>query len=137
MPNALAELTSLGISGLLPSTTLAQALKRPEITFEIISDIFDLNIEENISEEVEIQIKYDGYIEREKNHVKRFKDMEGKKIPLGFDYAKVPSLSREVMEKLHRVKPISLGQASRISGVTPAAISILMIELGRRKTTGG
>ncbi len=137
VPKALAELTSRGISGLLPSTTLAQALKRPEITFEIISDIFDLNIEENISEEVEIQIKYDGYIEREKGHVKRFREMEGKKIPVAFNYDQVPSLSNEVRGKLNRFRPVSLGQASRISGVTPAAISILMIELGRRRVAEG
>ncbi len=128
---ALATLTNMGISGLLPSTTLAQALRRPEISFETIDDIFDLNIPENISEEVEIQIKYDGYIEREKNHVKRFKEMEGKKIPVAFNYDQVPSLSNEVRQKLNRFQPVSLGQASRISGVTPAAISILMIELCR------
>jgi tRNA uridine 5-carboxymethylaminomethyl modification enzyme len=112
---------------------LAQALKRPEISFETIDNIFDLNIAQDISEEVEIQIKYDGYIEREKNHVKRFKEMEGKKIPAAFRYDQVPSLSREVTEKLNKFQPISLGQASRISGVTPAAISILMIELSRQR----
>ncbi len=130
---ALARLTDMGITGLLPSTTLAQALRRPEISFETIDNIFDLNIPEDIAEEVEIQVKYDGYIEREKNHVKRFKDMEGKKIPVAFNYGQVPSLSNEVRQKLMRFQPVSLGQASRISGVTPAAISILMIELGRRR----
>ena len=129
---ALATLARLGISGLLPSTTLAQALKRPEISFATLADIFDLDIEENISEEVEIQIKYDGYIEREKGHVKRFREMEGKKIPEAFNYDQVPSLSHEVRGKLNRFRPVSLGQASRISGVTPAAISILMIALSCR-----
>jgi len=133
-PAALERLTRLGISGLLPSTTLAQALKRPEISFETISDAFDLDMPENILEEVEIQIKYDGYIKREKSHVKRFKEMEGKKIPVAFNYDQVPSLSNEVRGKLNRFRPVSLGQASRISGVTPAAVSILMIELGRQRT---
>ena len=130
---AIPILASLGISGLLPSATLAQALKRPEISFETIDNIFDLDITEDIAEEVAIQIKYDGYIEREKGHVKRFKEMEGKKIPVAFQYDQVPSLSREVTEKLNKFRPISLGQASRISGVTPAAISILMIELSRQR----
>ncbi|MBI3358306.1 MAG: tRNA uridine-5-carboxymethylaminomethyl(34) synthesis enzyme MnmG [Nitrospirae bacterium] len=130
---ALATLTGLGINGLPPSATLAQVLKRPEITFETITAIFDLDIPEEISEEVEIQIKYDGYIEREKGLVKRFREMEGRKIPVLFNYDQVPSLSHEVRGKLKRFRPVSLGQASRISGVTPAAISILMIELGRQR----
>jgi tRNA uridine 5-carboxymethylaminomethyl modification enzyme len=131
--SAMAGLTSLGISNLLPSATLAQVLKRPEISFETIATLFELDVEENIAEEVEIQLKYNGYIEREKGLVKRFKEMEGKKIPVSFNYDQVPSLSNEVRGKLNRFRPVSLGQASRISGVTPAAISILMIELARKK----
>ncbi|MEK7748368.1 MAG: tRNA uridine-5-carboxymethylaminomethyl(34) synthesis enzyme MnmG [Nitrospirota bacterium] len=131
--SALKKLTVLGLTSLLPSTTLAQALKRPEVTFEMLSEIFDLHFDSDVSDEVETQIKYDGYIERERGNVKRFKEMEEKKIPVLFDYDKVPSLSREVSEKLKRFRPVSLGQASRISGVTPAAISVLMIELGRRR----
>ncbi|MEK7702768.1 MAG: tRNA uridine-5-carboxymethylaminomethyl(34) synthesis enzyme MnmG [Nitrospirota bacterium] len=130
---AIEKLKALGLSSLLPSTLLAQLLKRPEVTFEMLIEIFDLNIESDISDEVETQIKYAGYIEREHSNVKRFKEMEGKKIPDSFNYDTVPSLSHEVSEKLKRFRPISLGQASRISGITPAAISVLMIELGRKR----
>jgi tRNA uridine 5-carboxymethylaminomethyl modification enzyme len=99
----------------------------------MLAEIFDLEVEQEILDEVETQIKYDGYIQREKGHIKRFKEMENKKIPVSFDYDGVSSLSHEVSEKLKRFRPVSLGQASRISGVTPAAISILMVELGRRR----
>ena len=90
-----------------------------------------------VADEIEIQIKYEGYIQRELSHVARFQQTEGKKIPFSFDYDGVSSLSREVREKLKKIQPLSLGQASRISGVTPAAISILMIALEKRKRKEG
>jgi tRNA uridine 5-carboxymethylaminomethyl modification enzyme len=132
---AIQRLLAEGIT-VLPSTTLAQALRRPEITIETIMALWDGALPSDFSEmaeELEVQIKYEGYIEREKLQVARFKQMEDKKIASAFDYNQVPSLSREVREKLNRFRPVSLGQASRISGVTPAAISILMIELARKK----
>ncbi len=129
---AFKQLVDDGASGLLPSTTLAQALKRPEIDLEKLARLFALSDFEEISEEIEVQIKYEGYIEREQAHVKRFKQMEEKKIDPSFDYDHVPSLSREVRQKLKHFRPVSLGQASRISGITPAAISVLMIALSRR-----
>jgi tRNA uridine 5-carboxymethylaminomethyl modification enzyme len=129
-PTALAALGNEGIAGLLPSTTLAQALKRPDIHFEKLASLFDLD-DFDIAEELEIQIKYEGYIEREKANVRKFKQMEEKAISPEFNYDQVPSLSREVREKLKKHRPISLGAASRISGVTPAAVSILMIALSR------
>ncbi len=140
--DALKALTAEGTS-ILPSTTLAQALRMPEMTLEKIRALwgercpFDLDNFNDISEELEVQIKYEGYIERENTQVKRFKQMEAKKIPHRFDYDRVPSLSREVREKLKKFQPVSLGQASRISGITPAAVSILMIELSRGATAPG
>jgi tRNA uridine 5-carboxymethylaminomethyl modification enzyme len=135
---AIRTLQAEGIT-VLPSTSLAQALKRPEITIEKIMSLWNSLPDDfsEMAEEMEIQIKYEGYIEREKLHVARFKQMEEKKIAPAFDYNQVPSLSSEVREKLNRFRPISLGQASRISGVTPAAISILMIELARKKEATG
>ena len=127
------ELTSSGQAGLLPSSTLAHALKRPDIDVLKLSEAYDLRDIEDIAEELEIQIKYEGYIERENALVKRFKQMEAKSISPSFNYDHVSSLSREVREKLKRFRPISIGQASRISGVTPAAISVLMIALARHK----
>ncbi len=132
-PAALTALCNKEMQGLLPSTTLAQALKQPEIHFETLSDLFDLDDLTDIAEELEVQIKYEGYIEREKANVKKFKQMEEKTISPEFNYDQVPSLSREVREKLKKHRPISLGAASRISGVTPAAVSILMIALSRHR----
>jgi tRNA uridine 5-carboxymethylaminomethyl modification enzyme len=84
---------------------------------------------------VEIEIKYEGYIKRQLIHVERFKKWEDEKIPPSIDYDHIPGLSLEVREKLNRVRPISFGQASRISGITPSALSIIMIyiEKIRRK----
>jgi len=126
-------LTNDGKLGLPSWTTFAHALKLPGINFEKLAEFYDLHDLEDIAEELEIQIKYEGYIVRENAMVKKFKQMEAKTISPSFDYDHVPSLSREVREKLKRFRPISLGQASRISGVTPAAISILMIALSQHK----
>jgi len=126
-------LTSGEMPGITPATTLAQALKRPDIDFEKLATAYDLHDLDDISDELEVQIKYEGYIQREDTLVKKFKQMEAKPISPSFDYDLVPSLSREVREKLKRFQPVSLGQASRISGVTPAAISVLMIALTQQK----
>jgi tRNA uridine 5-carboxymethylaminomethyl modification enzyme len=76
---------------------------------------------------VEIEVKYEGYIQRQLTEVERFKGLEEKRIPLNFDYDKIKGFSREVKEKLKDIRPVSIGQATRISGVTPAAISLLMV----------
>jgi len=135
LPGSLEILSSAGIQGILPSMTLAQLLKRPEIDYSRLIAWFHLEeqTDPSIVDEIEIQIKYDGYIQRELAHVARFKQMEGKRIPEAFSYDSVMGLSREVREKLKKIQPRSLGQASRISGVTPAAISILMLALERRR----
>ena len=128
-----AALVSLGTALLNKEVTLEELLKRPQVT---LSDIQALvNIEGfNIAKEVEIEVKYSGFIQRQLKDVEKFKNLERIRIPAKIDYLKMPSLSREIKEKLDKIKPINLGQASRISGVTPAAISILMIYL--RKFNG-
>lgn len=135
LPRAVEILSSAGISGVSPAASLAQLLKRPEVDYAQFLAWFNLHdkTDPSLADEIEIQIKYDGYIQRELAHVARFKQMEGKKIPEAFDYDAVVGLSREVREKLKKIQPRSLGQASRISGVTPAAISILMLALERRR----
>jgi tRNA uridine 5-carboxymethylaminomethyl modification enzyme len=112
------------------SSTLAQLLRRPHISY------YDLDgIDESLSEEVigrvELAVKYAGYIARQANEVAKFGRFEGKQIPPGFDYAAVPSLRIEARQKLMEIRPATLGQASRISGVSPADISILMVWLKR------
>lgn len=86
------------------------------------------------SEEIQLRVKYKGYIERQAEQVSRFKKLESTRIPPDLDYSTLSGLSNEVVEKLGRVKPLSLGQASRISGITPAAISILQIHLRKHRS---
>jgi tRNA uridine 5-carboxymethylaminomethyl modification enzyme len=121
------------------SESLEQLLKRPEITYEFIDKTSPpgkaLNVD--IKRQVEIQIKYAGYIVRQSEMAEKLKRIEGKKIPENFAYATVNGLSREVLCKLEEVKPENLGQASRIPGITPAAISLLMVAIERLKRERG
>jgi len=113
------------------ATALSQILKRPELGYENI-EALDGNhkrLSESITRQVEIRIKYEGYIQRQLREIEKFKHLEKIKIPPEFDYTSIHGLSNELREKLSTIKPISLGQASRIPGITPAAISILMIYL--------
>ncbi|MCX8116915.1 MAG: tRNA uridine-5-carboxymethylaminomethyl(34) synthesis enzyme MnmG [Desulfobacterota bacterium] len=115
-------------------TPLLELLKRPEVRFDHLC-AFDPDLEDlpkPVKEQVEIQIKYDGYMKREMEMIERFKRLEEVIFPEGFDFGSILGLSSEVREKLLRIRPISLGQASRISGVTPAALSILMIHLKKQ-----
>ena len=115
-------------------SSLQEILKRPEVHFRHLF-IFDRSLEslpEAVQEQVEIQVKYDGYIKRQMEQIERFKRLEKVSFPEGFDFSSVIGLSTEVMEKLKKIKPYSLGQASRISGVTPAALSILMVNLKKQ-----
>jgi len=127
------KLLQLGTKPIKAPISLRGLLRRPEVTYEKLKilDKESCKVEREIARQVEIQIMYDGYIERELQQVEKFKRMENLKIPSNFDFQSIPSLSSEIKEKLSRIKPHSLGQASRISGVTPAAISILMIYLKR------
>jgi tRNA uridine 5-carboxymethylaminomethyl modification enzyme len=132
---ALEKARASGLRGDLSSLTLEQLMKRPGMSYETIKEWSDINLPGDafVIEEIETQIKYEGYIKRELSHVARFRGMEGKKIPHHFDFSKVLGLSREVQEKLIKISPHSLGQASRISGITPAAISILMVALEKNR----
>ena len=123
-------LVRLGTAPIKNPATLEEILRRPEVSYKTLS-VLGYPVQEEISpvviEQVEIQIKYAGYISRQEEQVEKFKKMENIKLPFDFDYQKIPGLSREVQEKLTAIRPVSLGQASRISGVTPAALAILMV----------
>jgi tRNA uridine 5-carboxymethylaminomethyl modification enzyme len=86
-------------------------------------------ISESVARQVAVEIKYEGYIKRQLKEIERFKSMERVKIPVGFNFSEVHGLSNELKEKLAGIKPTSLGQVSRIEGITPAAISVLMVAL--------
>ena len=91
----------------------------------------DSNVEPDVAAQIEIQAKYEGYIERQKKEVERRKEFESLSLPADFDYRQVRGLSIEAQQKLNQHKPESVGQASRISGITPAAISLLLVHLKR------
>lgn len=132
----LAMATIEDVSG--PCST-AQLLRRQGVSYEALMDClgFDRCQDTEIIEEIEIQIKYSGYIKRQLQQIDRFKQLEARRIPAGFSYDSVMGFSNEVREKLKRVRPASIGQAARISGVTPAAISVLLVALekDRRKSS--
>ncbi|MCM2981078.1 tRNA uridine-5-carboxymethylaminomethyl(34) synthesis enzyme MnmG [Niallia circulans] len=110
-------------------------LKRPEMNYSHIEGLApsDIELTEDIKEQVEIQIKYEGYIEKSLQQVERLKKMENKKIPENIDYDAISSLATEAVQKLKKVRPLSIAQASRISGVNPADISILLVYLEQGK----
>ena len=122
-------LKSVGIGEIGQPTSLAELLKRPEIHYEQIKQLAPnpQPLPEVVEEQVEIQIKYEGYIDRQNTQIQQFKKMEHFRIPDDFDYASVHSLKTEECEQLAKIRPISVGQASRIPGVSPADISILMV----------
>lgn len=116
------------------AASLAEILRRPEMKYEYLSEIDPDNtmLPYEVTEQVEIDIKYDGYIKRQMKQVEQFKKLETKKIPEDLDYDEIPSLRIEAVQKLKLYKPLSIGQASRISGVSPADISVLHIYLEQR-----
>ena len=129
------RLKQLGTTPIKNATSLAQLLKRSEIFFEDLLP-FDpdlSNIGEQVAMEVETRIKYEGYIDRQEREVEKMKRWDGVRLPEHVDYLAVHGLSTEVREKLGKIRPISLGQASRISGVTPAAIMALQVHLKRSR----
>ena len=126
-------LASCNSTLLTSGSTLADLIKRPEITYEILKPIDHARtyeLSEEIMEQIDINIKYDGYIKRQMKQVEQFKKLENRRIPENIDYDKVPSLRIEAVQKLKQYRPISMGQASRISGVSPADISVLLVYLG-------
>ena len=124
-----------GSASLKTGTSLAELLCRPELNYEILKEIDPERKElpSGVIEQVEIEIKYEGYIERQLRQVEQFKKMEKKKIPADLDYDDVPSLRLEARQKLKSFHPVSVGQASRISGVSPADISVLLVYLEQYK----
>ncbi len=130
-------LTSHGSALLKTGTNLTELLCRPELSYDILSEIDPKRewLPEDVIEQVEIEIKYEGYIERQLRQVEQYKKMEKKKIPADIDYNNIKSLRLEARQKLISYQPISVGQASRISGVSPADISVLLVYLEKRKET--
>ena len=125
------RLKFLGTSGLKNNILLADLLKRPQINIYELAKLNSIKFDtgKDVLEEIEIDIKYEGFIKRQLEEVERFNKIDKIKISEKINYRKISGLSREISEKLEGQRPVTLGQASRISGVTPAAISLLMIYL--------
>ena len=109
--------------------SLKELLKRPEITFEFLDTLLNIPFEEDIKEVVSIAIKYDGYIKKTNKEIEKMLKLEEKQIPKDINYQKIKNLASEARVKLEQIRPISIGQAARISGVNPSDISILAIYL--------
>ncbi|MEF3305299.1 tRNA uridine-5-carboxymethylaminomethyl(34) synthesis enzyme MnmG [Paenibacillus sp. GYB003] len=136
-PHVQQLLTELGTVPLNNAVDMISLLRRPEVTYAHLEQLspspFELN--EEMKEQVEIQIKYEGYIEKQLIHVERLAKMEKKKLPENLNYAEIHGIANEAKQKLAQIRPISIGQASRISGVTPADISILLVYLEQHNKT--
>ena len=124
-------LESKGSSGLKTAASLAELISRPELSYEAIAEIDPDRkpLDDAVIEQININIKYDGYIKRQLKQVEQYKKMEKKRIPVDIDYDDVMSLRLEARQKLKQFQPVSVGQASRISGVSPADISVLLVYL--------
>ena len=129
-----------GSTELKTGATLAELVRRPELDYFMLTEIDEKmpDLLEDTAEQVNINIKYEGYIRRQKQQVAQFKKLESRKLSVDFDYSTVNSLRKEAVQKLNQFKPMSIGQASRISGVSPADISVLLVHLeqsrrGRRE----
>ncbi len=139
-PEDLTRLKALGIGELRQPTTLAGLLRRPEVTYDHLARAFNgaCAVPRLVGEQVEIQVKYDGFISRQNQMVARQKKLESVPIPADFVYEGIPGLSREVVQKFEEVRPATLGQAGRISGVTPSAVALLMVLVdGRGRAAAG
>lgn len=129
-----ALLESYESTPLTSGTTLAELIRRPELSYEKIAPI-DKHREElpyDVKEQVDINIKYDGYIKRQMRQVEQFKKLENKRIPENINYDEIQSLRLEAKQKLNKIRPSSIGQASRISGVSPADVSVLLVYLSSK-----
>lgn len=128
------ELTQLGTTPLKAAAPILSLVKRPQLDLPMLYRLAgeEPPVPPAVVEQLEIKYKYEGYIKRQEEAARKFKQGEGKRIPEDFDYDGIPGLSLEVREKLKEVRPRSLGQAARISGVTPAALAILMVYLKRK-----
>lgn len=130
-------LVSRGTAPITTGVKLADLLRRPELNYEVLTpvDITRPELPADIFENVEIEIKYEGYIKRQKADIAEMRRLEGKKLPRHVDYRTVVGLRTEAQEKLEKVKPANIGQASRISGVSPADVSVLLIWLAKGEAT--
>ena len=130
-----AFLESHNSTPLKSGTTLAELIRRPELNYDLVSEIDEKReqLSEDVCEQVNINLKYEGYIKRQTQQVHQFKKAEGRKLDPNFDYSKIQGLRREAIQKLNLYKPLSIGQASRISGVSPADISVLTVYLKQNK----
>ena len=131
-------LKEIGSSPIKSGITLWELLKRPQVSYHNTAflDRDRPKIPEEVAEQVEVQIKYDGYIQRQLRQVEQFKKLENRIIPENIRYHDIKGLRIEARQKLDQIRPISLGQASRISGVSPADISVLMIHMEQMKRQG-
>jgi tRNA uridine 5-carboxymethylaminomethyl modification enzyme len=113
--------------------SLEKLLKRPELSYSDLETLAPPSkpLSERVREQVEVECKYEGYLRRQEAEVNKFKQLEQTLLPKDFDYQAIPGLSNEIRQKLTSIRPASLGQASRIPGMTPAALSILMVYLKR------
>lgn len=127
-------LISLDSTPLKSGSSLAELMTRPELSYDLLAPIDKERcpLPADVTEQVEIELKYDGYIRRQMSQVAQFKKMEHKRIPEDIDYDTIPSIRIEARQKLKQVRPENVGQASRISGVSPADISVLLVYLGRK-----
>jgi tRNA uridine 5-carboxymethylaminomethyl modification enzyme len=126
-------LSAHGSSQLVTAATLAELIRRPELSYEMLAEIDPDNkadiLDSDVIEQINIAIKYEGYISRQLQQVEHFKKLENKLIPADIDYDDVSNLRKEARQKLAGIRPSSIGQASRISGVSPADVSVLLIYL--------
>ena len=130
----LQRLAAAGIGEIKNSQSLYDLLRRPEVSYDMLQPLFSLPVlPAEVRQQVETAITYDGYIQKQREQVARLEKLENKKIPAELDYEEVPNLRDEAREKLQLIKPMSLGQAGRISGVSPADVSVLMIYLEQRQ----
>ena len=127
-------LESCGSTPLVSGASLADLIRRPELSYEILASVDKMRpeLKYDVAEQVNINIKYEGYIKRQKKQVEQFKKLEKKRIPADINYEEVQSLRLEAKQKLSQIRPASIGQASRISGVSPADISVLLVYLESR-----
>lgn len=132
------KITGMGSTALRSSINMLDLLRRPEVTYEKLAEAFDLEkLPVDAAEQVDVQVKYQGYIQKQKQEVERALKLEDKLLPEDLDYTLIHELSSEAMEKLSKQRPVSIGQASRISGVSPADISVLMVYLETLRRKGG
>ena len=128
-------LASYGSIPLGTGTTLAELMRRPELDYEKLAPLDEErpHLPEEVCEQVNILIKYEGYIDRQVKQVEKFKRLEKKRLPVPYDYAKISGLRIEAQQKLNEFQPFNIGQAGRISGVTPADVSVLLVYLEQLK----